>query len=101
MGRAARLRPIRLAEKLLQIRNALGLSQNELIRRLNFTDILYQSNISGFELGEREPPLPVLLAYARVVGVSMDILVDDDLDLPEKLPIGKRPGTKHRGRSKR
>lgn len=96
MGRAARLRPRRLAEKLLQIRNALGLSQNELIRHLNFTDVLYQSNISGFELGEREPPLPVLLQYARVAGVSMEALVDDEVDLPKKLPAGKKPSTKKR-----
>jgi hypothetical protein len=27
----------------------------------------------------------VLLKYARLVGVPMDVLVDDDLDLPEHL----------------
>ena len=32
----------------------------------------------------REPPLPVLLAYARAGGISMESLVDDDLELPEK-----------------
>jgi hypothetical protein len=26
------------------------------------------------------------LQYARAVGVSMEVLADDDLDLPEKLP---------------
>jgi transcriptional regulator with XRE-family HTH domain len=86
MGRAARLRSARLAEKLGAIRSALELSQNELIRRLGLEDMIYQSNVSGYESGEREPPLPILLSYARLAGVCMDTLVDDDLDLPAKLP---------------
>ena len=86
MGRAARLRSARLAEKLRHIRNALGLSQNELIRQLGLEDVLYQSNISGFESGEREPPLPILLRYAQLAGVCLDTLANDDLDLPAKLP---------------
>jgi transcriptional regulator with XRE-family HTH domain len=86
MGRAARPRTKRLAEKLRRIREALGLSQNELIRRLGLEDVIYQSNVSGYELGEREPPLPVLLKYAEVAGVCLDVLANDNLDLPSKLP---------------
>ncbi|HJR07090.1 MAG TPA: helix-turn-helix transcriptional regulator [Pyrinomonadaceae bacterium] len=86
MGRAARLRSARLPEKLRQIRDALGLSQNELIKQLGLDDVLYQSNVSGFESGEREPPLPVLLRYAQLAGVCLDTLANDDLDLPAKLP---------------
>jgi transcriptional regulator with XRE-family HTH domain len=86
MGRATKRKPERLSEKLLQIRTALGLSQNELIRRLNLTDELMQGSISGYELGTRLPPLHVLLAYARMAGVCLDVLVDDKLDLPAKLP---------------
>lgn len=86
MGRAARLRSERLAEKLRVIRLALGLSQNELIRRLGLEDVIYQSNISGYESGEREPPLPILLKYAEAAGVCTDTLIDDRLDLPVKLP---------------
>ena len=86
MGRAARLRPARLAEKILQIRQALGLSQNEIIKHLGLEDVLYRSNVSGFEVGEREPPLPVLLRYARAAGVTVDVLIDDEMDLPKKLP---------------
>lgn len=86
MGRAARLRSARLAEKLRHIRNALGLSQNELIKQLGFDGMLYQSNVSGFESGEREPPLPILLKYAQLAGVCLDTLANDDLDLPVKLP---------------
>ena len=86
MGRASREKPARLAEKLLQIRTALGLSQNGMLRRLGIADKGYRNYISDFENGVREPSLPVLLKYARLVGVSMDVLVDDELELPEQLP---------------
>ena len=86
MGRYARKKPKRLAEKLLAIREALGLSQNEMIRRLGLDDELTQSRISGYELGTREPSLPTLLLFARVAGVCVDVLIDDELDLPAKLP---------------
>jgi transcriptional regulator with XRE-family HTH domain len=84
MARGARLKPERLSEKLIQIRMALGLSQNELIRRLDVE--LTQNRISEYEIGKGEPPLPVLLRYARLAGVSTDVLIDDELDLPAKLP---------------
>ena|ERR1051326_1241727 len=86
MGRATPAKPKRLAEKLLQIRLTLGLSQNGMLRRLNSPDKLLQTSISGYERGVREPPLLVLLEYARAAGVCMDALVDDSLDLPKKLP---------------
>lgn len=82
MGRYHRRKPNRLAEKLLQIREKLGLSQNELIRHLGLEDEITQSRISGYELGTREPSLPTLLKYARSVGISTDLLIDDDAELP-------------------
>lgn len=86
MGKRARMRQERLAGKLLQIREALGLSQSEMLRRLGFESALDYKRISEYELGKNEPPLAVLLSYARVAGVCMDTLVDDKLDLPSKLP---------------
>ena len=86
MGRKPRVKPERLAEKLRTIRDALGLSQGELVRRLEAGDLIDAKHISKFELGEREPSLIVLLRYARLAGVSMDVLADDDLDLPVKMP---------------
>lgn len=86
MGRAIRPRPKRLPEKLLNIRIALGLSQNGIIRRLGLADQLTQDYISAYERGVREPPLPVLLRYAQTAGVYADALIDDEVDLPEKLP---------------
>src|SRR5258705_10892862 len=70
MGRKARLKPKRLAEKLLHIRSALGYSQREMLRQLGFEDLINYRRVSEFELGANEPPLPVLLAYARAAGVS-------------------------------
>jgi transcriptional regulator with XRE-family HTH domain len=84
MGIAARFKSARLADKLTRIRIALGLSQNEMISRLGFSEDLIREEISAFELGKRQPPLQVLLEYARCVGISTDILIDDDLDLPAK-----------------
>ncbi len=79
-----RPRPAHLANKLRQIRQVLGLSQSELVRRLN--EDMHYGRISEYELGKREPPLRVLLAYARVAGIHMEDLVDDNLVLPAKLP---------------
>jgi transcriptional regulator with XRE-family HTH domain len=76
----------RLPEKLLRIRLGLGLSQNEMLERLGFSQELFRSNISQYELGRREPPLVVLLQYARVASVFVDALIDDELDLPDELP---------------
>jgi len=85
MGKRSRPKPQRLAEKLLQIRLAYDLSQNGMIRRLGLEDELVQADVSSFELGTREPALPHLLRYARTAGVTVDVLIDDDLDLPKKL----------------
>ena len=81
-----RPRPGRLAEKLRQIRNAFGVSQTEWHRRLGVEDLIAYNEISKYESDDREPPLAVLLQYARVAGVNMEVLADDELDLPDRLP---------------
>jgi transcriptional regulator with XRE-family HTH domain len=86
MGRKPRLKPERLAEKLRRIREALGLSQSEMWTHLGVEDLIWSKQISTYELGTNEPPLPILLRYARAANVSTDVLIDDELDLPEKLP---------------
>ena len=85
MGKRSRPKPARLAEKLLQIRRAYDLSQNGMIRKLGLADELVQADVSAFELGTREPALPHLLEYARSAGVAVEVLIDDELDLPGKL----------------
>jgi len=89
MGRTGRRKPARLGEKLLHIRRALGLSQNQLIRQLGFEELV-QGTISAFESGGREPSLLVLLAYARAAGVSVEALIDDNLEIPDKLPAARK-----------
>ena len=81
-----RPKPERLAEKLRIIREALGLSQTEMLRRLGLAEIMKYARISEYELGIREPSLMTLLEYSRIAGVHMEALVDDELDLPAKLP---------------
>ena len=90
MGRAKRPRPQRLGEKLLGIRSALGLSQNEVLRALGWAETVDRSAVSDWENDEREPPLPVLLEYARVANIYVEVLIDDDLDLPVQLPSRKK-----------
>ncbi len=79
------LRPRLLGEKLKQIRTDFNLSQNELLKNLGFDGTIFQGNISQYELGRREPPLPVLLSYARLAGISVEVLIDDELLLPTDL----------------
>lgn len=81
----ARQKALRLPEKLLQVRLAFGISQTEMLKRLDVEDMIVYNRISDYEIGNREPPLPILLRYARVAGVSMEVLVEDELDLPAKL----------------
>jgi transcriptional regulator with XRE-family HTH domain len=83
---SARPRPRRLAEKLLQIRFSLGLSQKKMVKFLGVEDQINYTNISKYELNKNEPPLEILLAYARVAQVHLEEIVDDKLDLPRKLP---------------
>jgi transcriptional regulator with XRE-family HTH domain len=86
MGRIARERPRRLSAKLLRVRQALDLTQEQMLVALNLDKKVFASAVSGYELGTREPSLPVLLRYARLAGVVMDVLVDDEMDLPARLP---------------
>jgi transcriptional regulator with XRE-family HTH domain len=104
MGRASRkIRhyPKRLGEKLYHIRTALGISQNGMIERLGSPEGLLGTSISGYERGVREPPLLILLKYSHIAGVYLEVLVDDNLNLPQKLPASPRSkGVKRQKSSK-
>lgn len=100
MGRASREVPKRLGKKLLQIRTALGLSQDGMLRRLGLDEDYGRHYISGFETGEREPSLQVLLKYSKVAKVWINALVDDEINLPHRIPSTEiHPGTKLKRRS--
>ena len=90
MGTRARLKQERLGEKLLQIRVALGISQTEMLYRLGADELISYTQISKYETGTREPPLRIILQYARVANVSVEALIDDDLNLPDQLPAAKK-----------
>lgn len=75
----------RLARKLRQIRLSLGLSQTEILERMGLGEHLFRSNISQYERGDRVPAPTVLLEYARLANVNLAVLIDDTMDLPEKL----------------
>lgn len=105
MGRRARPRAQRLNEKIRQIREAYGWTQPEFIRRLGLDDELTQSDIQAFERepGDRwarEPALPHLLRIARLAGVTIDVLVDPELELPDRLPPDPSHGLIRREKAK-
>ena len=90
MGTKARPKPQRLPGKLREIRLRLGLTLEQLVER--FKDVpgaVGTGPLSRYETGDREPSLLILLAYAELVGISTDVLIDDRRDLPEKLKIRK------------
>jgi transcriptional regulator with XRE-family HTH domain len=90
MGKAPSYKPSRLGEKIVEIRRRLGLSQNGLIRHLGLWDELFQGDISAYELSNRVPDLRTLLLLAQAAGVYVDVLIDDSIDLPEKLPANPK-----------
>jgi transcriptional regulator with XRE-family HTH domain len=90
-----RKKPARLAEKLLTIRQHLGLSQDGIIRRLGLQDEIERDYISKFERGVLEPTLAVLLAYSRAIsntgrGEFLEVIIDDNMNLPDKLPANPK-----------
>jgi transcriptional regulator with XRE-family HTH domain len=106
MGKYPRRRQRRLAAKLRKIRRLLHLSQSEMVRHLGVDEDISRTNISNYEKDEREPPLYVLLRYAQVAGVCLDVLVDDQYSLPGTLPTkpthrGLGPPTSKRRTTKR
>src|SRR5882762_6200324 len=90
-SKSKRRRPARLTEKLLLIRHELGLSQGGLVRHLGLENQIGRDYVSKFERGILEPTLDVLLAYARAIstkgrGEFLEAIIDDKMDLPDKLP---------------
>jgi transcriptional regulator with XRE-family HTH domain len=77
----SRPRPKHLAKKLLQIRRGLGVSQGEIVRRLGIQDLIDHTTISKYELDKNEPPLAILLAYARLIAIPVEQIIDDELEL--------------------
>ena len=74
--------PSKLGQKLKAIREHLELTGEELIERLNCPSMrLSRSSISKYEQGLREPSTIVLLQYAKLAKVHMEVLADDEVEL--------------------
>ena len=88
MGSGKRIIPARLGEKLKAIRETLELTTEEIIIKLNCPEIpLHRASITQYEKNRREAPLVVILNYARLAQVNVDVLIDDKLNLPTKLKL--------------
>jgi transcriptional regulator with XRE-family HTH domain len=83
-------RPKHLPAKLLAIRHKLRASRFQLAKLLEFNNSA--ARISEYETGVREPDLLVLLSYAKLARISMDVLLDDNVGL--KFSKNWKPPTK-------
>lgn len=70
-----------LPRKLLAIRQSLGASQSEMAELLNH--YITPARVSECERGIREPNLLVLLLYAKVSRVNVQVLIDDKRELQQ------------------
>ena len=52
-----------------------------MVKQLGVQDLIHYTNISKYELDKNEPPLTILLAYARLAGIPVEQIIDDELEL--------------------
>jgi hypothetical protein len=52
--------------------------------------MIHYTNISKYELDKNEPPLAILLAYARLARIPVEQIIDDKLDLTISIPLEHR-----------
>ena len=57
-----------------------------MVKQMGVKELIHYNNISKYELDKNEPPLMILLAYAKLAQVHLEVIVDDEIDLPRKLP---------------
>lgn len=90
MGRKRVPSPKKLKGKLREIRTKLlSVTMDEMaeqLKKLGAEDSTHSGYVAEYESGRRQPSLLTLLAYSKMTGVSINIFVDDDLELPETLP---------------
>lgn len=99
MGSLSRQSPKFLGQKLRTIRKAIdgGVTQEQMVSRLGLRGEIDRTYISRYEAGILEPPLSVLLRYADVAGLHLEVLADDEILLPDKIPsVPKSAGIKRR-----
>lgn len=90
MGSAKRMRPKYLGKKLLAIRQHFDCSLTQMAERLSNEEFdVSRPSISQYESNTREPSLPILLRYARLADITIDILADDKIKLEDHFPRRK------------
>jgi transcriptional regulator with XRE-family HTH domain len=57
------------------------MSQGKMVKRLGVQDLIDHTTISKYELDKNEPPVAILLAYARLAGIPVEQIIDDELEL--------------------
>ena len=68
-----------------------------MLKRLELPDEILQTSTSQYERGKIEPPIFVLLKYADTANVWLEVLLRDELDLPDEIPSRvKHEGIKRR-----
>jgi len=77
----ARPIPKRLGEKLHAIRKHKGWSLDQMAEVVGRTETSRRARVHEWEQGTRQPDLAALLVYARLAGVSTDVLIDDETEL--------------------
>lgn len=80
MARYRRKSPKKLGNKMREIRKRLDMTQEEVARHLG-TD---SGAISRYERGLRDPSLLEILAFSRMSGVGVEVLIDDKMKIARK-----------------
>ncbi len=77
MARYRRKAPKKLGGKMREVRLRLEMTQEQVADYLG-TD---SGAISRYERGLREPSLLEILAFSRMSGIEIEVLIDDKLDI--------------------
>ena len=73
--------PAKLGQKLKTIREHFNYTQEQMADALGRQDDSRRARVHEWETGKRQPDLKSLLAYAQLMGVSTDALIDDEQEL--------------------
>lgn len=70
-----------LPKKLIAVRRKLGLTQTQMAKRIGLQ--VSPAHVEEFESGFTEPDLNILLVYSEIAGVHLEVLINDNVELPE------------------